>query len=76
MQKERPAKVHRPSLRETLQKPESSVPEVVAGVLMVVVIALIALAYWPSEVRKGTAVSENSPTYRASPGSKPYEPPR
>ena len=76
MQKERPAKVHRPSLRETMHKPESSVPEIAAGVLMVVVIALAAIAYWPTEVRKGTAVSENSPTYRASPGSKRYEPPR
>ena len=67
MQEKRLPKVQRPSLRETMHKPESSVPEIVAGVLMVVVIALTAIAYWPSDVRKGTAVSENSPTYRALP---------
>jgi hypothetical protein len=34
MQEQRLPKVDRPSLRETMHKPESSVPEFVAGVLI------------------------------------------
>jgi hypothetical protein len=76
MQNERPPKVDRPSLRETMHKPESSVPEIVAGVVIAGVVVLFAIAYWPSEFRKGTAVSENSSTYRAESPSAPKAPPR
>jgi hypothetical protein len=74
MHRNGPRKVRRPSLRETMQKPETSVPEIIAGVMIVAVIALTAIAYWPTDVRKGTAVAENTPPVYRTPAKAPDTP--
>lgn len=69
-----PTKVRRPPLSEMMQKPETSVPEIIAGLVIVAVIALTAVAYWPTDVRKGTAVAENTPPVYRAPATAPDTP--